>query len=702
MKNKITHKCYLARIIVAVLVSMIFVICGYYIAKITNAEICNIIQAHPWGMIIRREILAGMIYVIIMSHILFDLQKLYAFIYKFRFWITLAIFAIMVACNFNFSSMDVMDAYVQPGEYSQFSDPVIGIPRTIRSDEWMVTVPRYMSTDYAGYGKWNEIVRGTKTTNMSATGLYLSYSALAHPADWGFYLFGSAYGLAWNWNFKIWFGFLAMFELCMILTKQKKLASLFGAALIWFSQYVMWWSITTYIFTGSAAIVFAYYLLKESKYWKKLIYGVGFGIFFSNFVVDFYPAWQVPAGFLFLAIALTIIIEEHKIWMHFKWKDWLVCIVAVIFSISIIGVYIYNYQEYMTAIMNTVYPGTRANYGGYNAIFKLKHSFSSIVSPYIPFTNPAEMGCFYMVYPLGPILAVITLIRKRGKSLILWLLSIPTALLYVYCSTGLSEKLATYTLLSYSMPERAVDLLGLSFAFMMVIGLGELSEKKLPIWIGIPIAALAVWPTIDYELKNTVDPLGHSYIYVLATITAVIIILMTSKVANNIRWAGYAMIIVALITTGLSVNPIMCGTEAYTSKPLYKAVSEIALEQPKEKWIAIDNLALGNYLISCGAPTYNSVNYVPNMDLWAVLDPDGSYDEVYNRYAHMVVSLTTQPTWAELVQQDYLHLFLSVDDLDKIDVSYICGTTYIDDPSQYGLEIIYEEAGVYIYQNMEL
>lgn len=702
MSNRVKIKWTWTRRSLFIVLTVLFGVGCFFIAKKTNADICNVIQAHPWGMILRRGILFGLLYIVLAAHILFDLRKLYDFVYERRFWLICGIFSIMVACNLNYSSMDVIDGYVQTGEYSQYSDPVIGTPRDIRSDEWMVTLPRYMSTDFSGYGKMNNIVRGTETTNMSASGLYLSYSALAHPADWGFYLFGSEYGLAWNWNFKIWFGLLAVFELCMILTGQKRLPSLFGAVLIWFSQYVMWWSVTMYIFTGAAAIVFAYYLLKETNRKKKILYGVGFGIFFSNFVVDFYPAWQVPAGFLFLALALAIVIKERKSWLSFCLKDWGICIASILFSLSIIGVYLYNYQEYMTAIMNTVYPGTRANFGGYDATFKLLHSFSSILSPVLSFGNPAEMGCLYMVYPLGPVLAVITLIRKKGKSLLLWFLSAPTLLLYVYCSVGLPEKLATLTMLSYSMPERAVDVLGLAFALMLVIGLGELEEKKLPIWIGIPVALLCVWPTTKYELSNTSEPLGRPYVYVLTGITVLVLALMISRITNWLKYSSYTAAVIAVMGAGLSVNPIMCGTDAYTSKPLYREVVQLAKSNPEAKWIAIDNIALGNYLIACGAPTYNSVNYVPNLQLWEILDPDGIYNEVYNRYAHMVVSLTTEETWVELEQQDYMHLYLSVEDLDKIEISYICGSTVIDNPQQYGLEEIYHEAGMLIYKNLEI
>ena len=184
-----------------------------------------------------------------------------------------------------------------------------------------------MSTDYAGYGLKNSIVRGTVTDNLSASGLYLSFSSLAHPADWGYYIFGdSVYGLAWNWNFKLIFGFLAIFELVMIMTKGNKRVSLFGAVLIWFSTFSVWWSMVTSLFTGSAAVVLFYYFLKEKNIGKRILYGLGMGVFISNFVVDFYPAWQVPEAYIFLAIVLWIIISNWSAIKQYKIKDYMLIV----------------------------------------------------------------------------------------------------------------------------------------------------------------------------------------------------------------------------------------------------------------------------------------------------------------------------------------------------------------------------------------
>ena len=96
-------------------------------------------------------------------------------------------------------------------------------------------------------------------------------------------------------------------------------------------------------------------------------------------------------------------------------------------------------------------------------------------------------------------------------------------------------------------------------------------------------------------------------------------------------------------------------------------------EQSDGKWLAVsDPWMLGNYLIANGAPTINSTNTYINTELWKVLDPDGQYYEMYNRYAYQSVDLTDSgQLQVELRHADLNHIVMNVDDLPRIGVEYI-------------------------------
>lgn len=647
-----------------------------------------------WKFFFMRVLLLVIPYMFIMLFAIWGKEKFCKIIYEKRFGIALGLFGLMVLCKINYSSMAMYDAYVQPGTSSIWGYPLFGTARAIRSDEWIVTLPRLMSTDYAGYGLKNSIVRATTTDNLSASGLYFSFSSLAHPVDWGYYIFrDSSYGLAWSWNFKLIFGFLTIFELIMLLTQDNKKVSVFGAVLIWLSTFSVWWSMVTSLFTGSAAVVLFAYFLREKNIPKRLLYGVGTAIFVSNFVVDFYPAWQVPEAYIFLAIVIWILITNWEQVKAYKLKDYLLVVAMLVLAAGIALKYIYDYQSYMVAIMNTEYPGGRMISGGYS----LNEMYTYLVASLASFTlvdNPCEMGTIFAVFPLGIIVCVIVLWKERGKDLLLWLLLIPTVLLTLYCCIPLPEIVAKATLLSYSTPSRAQDMLAVLMALFLLIGLSKTDKMNLPIGWSLLIVGACVCPAIQYAYQYW--NLGKKfYVALIGGVIAISLLTCMISRKNMFTNIAYLILTLGLAIVALRINPVMSGTDAIKSRPVAQEVEKIVLDDQDGKWIALDSMGSPNFLIACGAPTYNSTNYIPNMDLWKILDSDGEYNECYNRYAHVMVNLTDGDTSVELISADLIYLHLSYDDLSKIDVSYIYSQAPIE---RYSDDLIYDEYGVYIYK----
>ena len=653
-----------------------------------------------WGMFIKRCMVILLVYAFLALHCFIDIKILYESIYKYRVFIALGLFVFMVLNKFHFSSVNQYDSYIQPGQGSQYAETVFGESRAIRSDEWLVNLPRFMAADYENYGSTNDIVRATETNGMSATGLYRSYSAIARPADWGFYMFGSEYGLSYSWCFKIIFGFLFAFELCTIISRGNRKLGLLGGILIEFSAFNMWWSTVDWLLAGNAAIVCFYYFLRQRIVWKQALCGIGTAIFASFYIINIYPAWQVPAGFIYLALLIWVFVDNKDSWKQYSWKNWVTTAVSIIFMASLVVVYLYNYMDYMQAIMKTVYPGSRVTYGGY-ALSKMTGYLMSALTSFISYSNPSELSCFYGVFPFAMIIFIIVLVKKRGKNLLMWLILVPVILLTAYCTVELPPIIAKITMLTYSMPERAADALGFANVLMLIIAVSEQKEEeKLPIPIGVLIAVIstgyAVYLPISTEELGKKTLLG---ILVLAFITVVAQVALVCRIRMEHRVVAAGMMGGVVLLSGIRVNPLMCGLDAIKSKPLAQEIQSIVEEDKDAKWFGLDSLINGNYLIACGARTYNSTNYIPNMEFWKKLDPNGEYDEVYNRYAHIVVTLTEKETEMKLVQQDYIQLDLSYEDLLKLDVDYVL-SIYGTLSTDY-MELIYGENGMYIYHILD-
>lgn len=653
------------------------------------------------GIFAKRCMVLALVVIFLALHCFLDVSALYGFLYDKRLWVALALFVFCVANKFHGSSIGQYDMYIQQGDGSEYVEPLFGSSRAIRSDEWLVSVPRALSAEYTDYGETNDIVRATETSNLSASGLYFGYSALAKPSDWGYYLFGSEYGVSWLWSFRMIFGFLFSFELCMILSKQKKLLSLFGGTLIWFSAYNMWWSTVTWLFAGQAAIVLFSYFLREKRKPLRLLCGIGIAIFAANFVVDLYPAWQVPAGYVFLALLVWIFVENCSEWRAYRAGDWALAGGCVAFMGSVIAVYLYYYTDYMTAIMSTVYPGSRTYSGGFS-IPKLFGYVSSLSASCVEYTNPSEMGCFFSFFPLSAVLFVYVLAKKRGRNLLMVLLAIPAVILGAYCLFPLPEFLAKATLLAFSMPKRAADVLGYLNMLMLITALAQLSEiGKFKRRTSVLLSGASVGMAVLYALGSCDRKIQAACVLVIgaaAWLAGTWLLVRGHEKKNMAALSG--MTLLALVA-GLSVNPLMYGLDAIYSKPVAQAVARIVEAEPEATWIAVDSIVTPDYLIACGARTYNSTNYVPNLSFWEKLDPDGEQEEVYNRYAHISITLTTDETTMELAGTDYIQLSLSYGDMEKLDIDYILSVSELEDAEKNGLEEQYCENGMYIYKVSE-
>ena len=652
-----------------------------------------------WGLFWHRTSLVVLLFVFLALHVVLDIKKMYQWIFEKRVYAAIGLFVFMVANNYNFSSIGQYNSYIQPGEGSEYIVPVYGKPRAIRSDEWLVTVPRMMAAEYSDYGKYNEVVRGTKSTTLSATGLYFHYSALAKPMEWGFYLFGSEYGLSFWWNFKMIFGFLFSYELCLIIAKRRKLIALLGASLIWFSSFNMWWSGVNWLLAGQAALVFVYYYLQEDVRWKRLLYGVGIALSGACFVVEIYPAWQVPAGYLYLAMLIWMFAENIKKIKAYKVSDWAMAAGCIGFMASIIIVYLLNNSEYLTAVTQTVYPGKRVSYGGYG-LGKLFGYIPALLMPWAEYGNASEAGMFVNFFPIPYIVTFMMMIKSRKKDLLSGILLVVTTFLTAYCITELPAILAQATFLTYSTPERTVDIVGYSQIFMLLAVLSRFEEEdRIKTVTAAAISALTGMYTLWYVKENFAGYTEYLYFAVLgigAFIGIVLLIGRTSQIVQNTVMIAASLV---MIFTGSAVHPLMCGIDAITSKPVAKKVQQLTEADSEGIWIATDTGVNGNFLIALGAPTLNSVNYVPNMELWKVLDPEKEFEEYYNRYAHIEIHLTDEELSMELTQADFLRVNLPYDRLDDIGADYIYAVrAYSEEEMQkYGLEELYAEAGSYIY-----
>jgi len=132
-------------------------------------------------------------------------------------------------------------------------------------------------------------------------------------------------------------------------------------------------------------------------------------------------------------------------------------------------------------------------------------------------------------------------------------------------------------------------------------------------------------------------------------------------------------VIAVIGISGFSVNPVQMGV-APMEGDLYQKIREIANTDADARWIVAESSDFwerSDFPVIAGARTVNCTNIIPNRELWASIDTDGKYTEVYNRYAHINIELNEKETEFELTATDAFTVNLNLDELRKMHVKYI-------------------------------
>lgn len=658
------------------------------------------------------------LYAFVGSCFAFDRRAIFDFIFKHRWHIAFGVFALLVLLKINFSSEGAFDYFVQREIRTDTTLPIFGIPRSIRSDEWLVYVPRVFTSDFDGFDEFNYILRATKDYSISANGLKLGLSALRAPMSWGYYLFGAEYGLSFYWSFLMVMSFMASYEFSLIISRGSRRLALFGAAFIGFSQFSMWWSICTYLISAQMLIVAAYYFFGEKRTGRKILLAAVAAFSATLYITNLYPAWQVPYGYILIGLIVWLVITKFKEIRAVSRRDVIIIAGAFLFMAAVTLAYLKDTAEANSALLATVYPGKRFDTGGGGLI----KSGSFLHTPLLPFKNVTEANnnsdasMFFSLFPLPIILSVYSFVRqvirkRRDPNAKIDVFNIavliPTLFLLIYASVGFPAWLARISLFSYCMGIRAADFIGLACVYLMIRNASS-KEERVPLAVLAPtaVACAVLWVYCSYKSVPNYMPAWFCVISVLFALLLAFAIY--AKKSEKIAAHTFTCAAAVMCVLGLCVHPVMCGADALVKKPMALAVREIVQSDSEAKWIGYNNHVSGQYIVANGAPTVNSVNYTPNLDFWHLFDPEGENEFIYNRYAHMAITFTDGPTEMWLIQVDYIGLKLNFADIEKTGVTYVASINGEIDfgispealLAEYGIsfEMIYSECDSCIYR----
>lgn len=652
------------------------------------------------------------------------MQKIGKWLFHYRYVVGIFVFVVCVGLELHGSSFNVWLQWL-PGS-QQNNELIFGKLRAIRSDEWAVFTPLTLAQQYNPFGAYSyftTLVRGGITDCFIVYGQPVwNPMMIFRIFQVGFLFLNSGQGMAFFWVGRGIVLFLVSIEMGMLLTKKNRCLSIAFATMCLLAPMVQWWyainGLVEMLITGQLAVLIV------DKYMRTTRYSVRFALILAlvwcggTYILTFYPAWMVPFAYIWLVLLVSVILENKK---YFQWR-WKYDGLLIVVFLALLGgsmFYIFHKSwDCVQAVLNSSYPGRRVSVGGQVAWTSLL-SGSNLFFPYrtemIPFLRRAEMpvcelALFMDFFPIGTLFAIYVMIKNKKIDPCLVGLFVIDLLFTAYTVIGFPEWLAKLTLLSFSSSNRVAETVSFVRLLELFCAIGVyrqykpfVRKKRIPDYIGsiVLIGFIVGVAGIMGIVNHTILP---DYLWKKDVIVIVILFFVIGWLvwnSNRMYTVGLFSILcigISLIVGGY-VNPVQKGLNQVQNNPLLVQMRQINQTDPGI-WITEGlEFPYGNISLLAGVPSLNATNVYPSVNQWAILDPQETQKEIYNRYAHIQIVLENEPTSFLLAGTDEFVIKLNPDDLNKLDVKYLLSrrdlTQFNRDTCQFVLVAQVENYNIY-------
>ncbi len=571
------------------------------------------------------------------------------------------------------------------------SSVIVGTPRAIRSDEWLVRTPMVIGQVERGFPRYAEVGVGVHDMSVISDLPTLGWPQLFRPHQIGFFVLPAANGFAFEWWAPAAFLMLGVYALMLVVFRDWRWAAL--SALVMFgSPFFHWWyHPTTFGMLGWAAAAVAALLWSfesDSEGWGRWWRVVFAGYAAACFALFLYPPSQIPVIFVLLAVVVGVTIPKL---LEGSWRMRRIVInsaVAVGAVLLVVAAFVITRRPALSAIAGTVYPGARREVGGTGSIETLFQGWygweyvrSDIGMRGSVFANESEASSFLflglmLVLGLPFVWRSVFDLGRRTRLLAIAVL-VAIAALLVHLLIGFPAIVNRITLLDRVTVNRVLLGLGFASVFFMVLLGTALADATIDRWRRVAAGALVtvigasyVWSlgTLFREGGAPVTPKAAAFTVLLFVIPAAL-------------WFWKPLVSMsALAVIGLAVslpaNPLVRGLDPLTSSPFATMVRDVHRDDGNDDgvWIA-DTWDSSSVITAAGVNNLSGVNLYPDADAWKILDSSSRYEDIWNRYAitEWMFDVSASAPVITLVHDDVVSIRLNPcgNELDQLGVNHI-------------------------------
>lgn len=587
-------------------------------------------------------------------------QKRESFFASVWFFPCLIVFFLLLltTLNLNGSSIGIYHQLLY-GNDTRDTSLVLGQPRGVRSDEWLVNTQMVMAQDASNYPVVNKNIGNGQNMSLAIDVPYKDWSVIFKPQNLAFFILPFEFAFAFKWWLMAALLITSVYFFALKLLPGKRLISSLLALSLYFSPFVQWWYQASTLITFAFALYIATLLIvfiknEASSRKQKIIYALLLAYCTAVFIMQLYPPYQIA-----LAIAVGIFTAGYGLNHRATLKRINVFIVAgsVLAAILISLAFLLTRIDAIQALSDTVYPGNRVVQNGG---FSFSQLFGNGLSGYLQSDsrakgyplNQSEASNFILIIPFLFLTGCYIVVREwRNKAKVEWeFLSviIVSCLLALKLFVTHGNTLSHLLLLDRVPHNRAIiatGFLNLVFILLIVAYVRRTSLNKYAVTASVALGLVfSVYASLKiHKLYPGFSPSIAVSIAFCAYLALVAALLQYKKTVIG----GLTLLLAFSVASTAGINPVYRGVGNLAQNPLSEAIKST----PKTaKWAVADFRAFENYPLVFGRQTISGVYAYPQLDLWKVFNKNPTDQDVYNRYAHVIFNVSPTPSREDKIE----------------------------------------------------
>lgn len=583
-----------------------------------------------------------------------------------------------------------------------------GHPRAITSDMWQVQASWVESQIANGAPRLSPSLPGGMDMTVQNDLQVRDWSSVFRPHTWLLLTGHLAQGMAWRWWLPGWAALCSVWSFVRSFVPSRRGAAWVVPWIVVLSPLVQWWYRPTTLwpiamcFTGLTAVVWSTRSSRRRGPWA---WAVLTGYVSVTTAMSIYVPYIVPCALVMVVTALGIVMVEMRGAGVRRAAGSLVpLLVSALCAGLVMAAWLATRLGTIRAVLDTVYPGHRLTSTGSctlsvgQCVATLAGFWSRVAAEPTGTPSMTSMGGNVLEASTGLLLTLILVVpllvqvfqsvheRRPDWTAGAVLVSLATLLAFAWVPHW--DALAHLLFLDRTMVARSrlglVILDPIAIVALLRSPIRGRGWRLFSAFSSMAMAA-AMYVGVHHLLPRFTEATFYTGRWGALAI-AVVVGTGTALIALDRHRAGVGLILIAAVAAGGQINPLYRGYTDLATTPLGRAITSYSATAPDGRWLAVtgddgylENSAMADVLLAAGRTSYNGVQTYPPRVMWTAIDPEGRYENEWNRLAN--VSWTAghgAPVVSNPAQDQISVTFDSCASFAQANVSFVVSGTPLD------------------------